>query len=402
MEDPIPKFYAGVDTHKDQHALCVLDSHANIVLESLFEAKASGYKAMSDALDRLGRIEIVAIEGTASYGAGLTQHLQKKGFCVKEALRPGKKPYCPDGKTDRLDAYFIAKLALFKEYGGDPKDTQGCSGELAVLLACRKSAVRESVALTNCALGLIVKAPESLRERFRGCKSKEIMEHLKRIRPSKDIPSALSASLRSLARRWSVATEEIERLTEDMSCILNENYAHLLSCPGVGVVAAAILVASAGDNPERFKSEAAFAKSAGVCPIPASSGKTARHRLNRQGDRQANYAIHMIATVRMRFDAKTKSYIAKRQSEGKTKKEAMRCLKRYICREIYRAILKDRNEPKGLLPLRKTRESLEITLEKAASDLKFDANKISRIERLKDRNIEFEKLYWRYLNSLKE
>ena len=385
----------------DMHALCVLDEHAHIVFEGRFAADDDGYAQIEGVLVNPDVCACVAIEGVTSYGYGIASYLKDLGFEVKEALRPGARPYNPGGKTDEIDAHSAARSAFLGSCPGAAKQMAGDAQRLSFLVSARDSAVKEATAISNAVQGLLVRAPHAIRERYRGMKPRKLMDALCRARPSASDAPEIMRSLKSLARRWKLAMEEEAELAEAMACILNASYADLLSAPGVGVVTAAVLVSHIGDNPARFSNDAQLARAFGAAPIPASSGKTTRHRLNRGGDRQANRAIHTIAINRIRSDERTKAYMDKKMSEGKTKREAIRCLKRFIVREIFSILCRDERGDTSQPPLRKVRTSLKITLKGAAEALGTKVASLSRIERSLERDLELEAQYWEWLWALK-
>lgn len=374
--------YAGVDTHKERHVVAVLEASTELAEEFDVAATAAGYRECSARLRGLG-VSTVAVEGCSSWGKGLAGRLAEDGFEVVEALRPGRRPFAQAEKTDASDAERAALCALFG-MGSEPKDASGAAGEVAAMLCARELAVADATALSNAALSQLDTAPEPLRARYRGMPAKAVMRALARSRPRPG--DALGLSLRSLARIWAACREEADALEAAMGAVLEASHPSLLSAFGVGTISAAKLVALAGDNPGRFGGEAAFARACGACPVPASSGKVARHRLSRGGDRRANSALHQIALSRMRHDERTRAYIERRMSERKTKREAVRCLVRYIAREVYRLIMADAEGAPAPAPapagtLRERRGALGLTLEQVAAPLGSYPAAISRLER---------------------
>jgi transposase len=188
----------------------------------------------------------------------------------------------------------------------------------------------------------LVTAPEELRQRLRELTTKELVAVAARLRPSKDLDNVETATkfaLRSVARRYQALSKEIAELDTQLDRLVSETAPELISLPAIGTDHAATLLLTVGDNPERLNSEASFASLCGVSPVEASSGKVVRHRLNRGGNRDANRALHLICVVRMRVDERTRRYVARRSAEGKSKQEIMRCLKRYVAREVYRVLV---------------------------------------------------------------
>jgi len=337
---------AGIDTHKDTHALCVVDELGRRVYAGEFPADAGGYAAIAEAIGDPARCAVVGVEGTASYGAGVCRHLRALGYEVVEVLRPKRPRRRPgEAKSDAADAERAALDALGGRGTSVPKSQDGWVEQVRALLAARQACVRACVSCSNSAKSMLVTAPEPLRERYRGMGAAELMRSLRGARPCAD-PAQRAAleALRALARVWREARAAAEGLEARIAELVAANAPALAGIFGCGPISAARLAVAAGDNPERIGSEAAFANLCGAAPVEASSGRTARHRLSRGGDRQANSALHQIAVVRLRHDERTREYAARRRSEGKSKKEVLRCLKRYIAREVFKALV----NPKGV------------------------------------------------------
>ena len=317
---------------------------------------------------------VVGVEGTASYGAGLTRRLVELGYNVVEVLRPKRDKVRPgEGKSDPLDAERAARKAASGRGCSVPKSQDGWVEAVRQLYVARRLAVATSTSCVACAKSMLTTAPSALRERFRGReRPKDLMPLLARGRKAGDaLEESVLASLRSVAAVWKEARSQVESLDERIRALLEANAPALLGVEGCGTTTAAALVVAAGDNPGRLKGEAAFSMMCGASPIPASSGKTDRHRLNRGGNRQANWALYEIAIKRMAYDERTRRYVARRTSEGKSRREAVRCLKRYIAREVYH-VLMDPN-PDGAAPegpeLAKMRKAMRVTQKKAAAEL---------------------------------
>ena len=385
------KLYVGVDTHKHFHAVCVLDETGKTVCEQTYEASAVGYKSLEKDLRGLGEVVRVAIEGTSCYGRGLCEYLLNRNFDVYEALSPGKRPYSPDGKTDAIDALAAARLAFWDQCPGMPKTHSGHSEDLALLCSARDSAIKEMTSVGNAVQGLIVKAKDHLKDKLSTLKGEPLMKSILKMRKSASEPELLA--LKSLAKRWMMAKEQAQILEKAMADIVNTHFAPLASACCVGTLCAAELVAIAGDNPERFGSEAGFAKSLGVSPIPASSGNTHHMRLNRRGSRQGNKVIHRIAIVRLSNDKRTQDYVAKKMAEGKTKKDAIRCLKRFIAREIYGLLLQCSKTTYPLPDLKAMRKQCKLTQVQVAALLKTSYSKLSLLERGLIRDLDLEARY---------
>lgn len=223
---------------------------------------------------------------------------------------------------------------------------------IRTLRVVRRSAVKDRTQTINQIRTLIITAPGEVRERLRALAPAELIKHLARSRPgakTSDPACAVKVALRRLARRYQYLTAEISDADAELKALMTEAAPELVALPGVGVETAAQLLITAGDNPERLTSEASFAHLCAVAPVPASSGRTNRHRLNRGGDRRANHALHMIALVRMRYDKRTQDYVARRTAEGMSKKDILRCLKRFIAREVYKYLTRPHTTRKPLL-----------------------------------------------------
>lgn len=267
--------------------------------------------------------------------------LTAAGITVMDVDRPDRRTRRMKGKSDPIDAYAAATAVLSGRATGIPKSRDGVVEAVRVLRIARRSAVKARTQAMNQIRGLLVSAPAMLREQVAGLDRAALIRTLARLRPGGDLSRPLAAtrgSLRRLARRLQALDAEITELDAEIGPLVKQAAPQLLELFGVGPETAGQLLASAGDNPERMRSEAAFAHLAGVAPIPASSGRTHRHRLNRGGDRAANNALHTIVLTRMRFDERTRAYVERRTKEGLNKKDIMRCLKRFVAREVYRAL----------------------------------------------------------------
>jgi transposase len=334
-------YVVGVDTHRDEHVLAVMAAPAGaVVARQAVAANARGYRETLRFAERYAPgSRAGAIEGTGSYGAGLARYLVGRGETVLEigrTPRPGRRLH---GKDDSLDAARIARAALASETLALPR-----SGErreaLRLLLAARRSAVdvrREALAQLR---GVIVTAPNRLREELRRLPVGRLLTRCSRLRRSSSASAdelATRLVLRSLARRIEAATLEAAELERDLLAHVRALAPPLLDEPGVGPIVAAQLIV-AWSHHGRLRSEAAFARLAGVAPVPASSGQTVRHRLSRGGDRQLNRALHTIVLHRRQHDPATQDSIARRIAEGKSRRDATRLLKRYLARHLYRVL----------------------------------------------------------------
>lgn len=377
---------AGIDTHKDVHVLCLLDGFGRKTFSGSFPADAKGYNELAAAIGDPSQCIVVGIEGTSTYGAGLTRRLEELGYDVVEVLRPKRKRRPGQNKNDVADAERAARDAIAGNGAGVPKSKDGWVEQVRYLTAARSIAVKTSTACSNSAQGLLGSAPEEIRSKFAKMDTEAMMVALTRKRQGKDpIEAALYASLRILAGMWVEAKRNAKSLEIQIEKIMQENAPALLEINGCGALCAAELAIAAGDNPDRMGSDAAFAALCGTSPVEASSGKVIRHRLNRGGNRRANCALYRIATARMRDDERTKAYVEKKTAEGKSKKEIKRCLKRYIAREVYKALLNPTEsrlpEPPDGSELKKLRKSLGLTQADVAKMLLTTATNIGSIER---------------------
>ena len=305
-----------------------------------FAATAAGYQKLLGWLEGFGTLELVGVEGTGSYGAGLTRHLLGSQIAVVEVDRPNRQRRRRTGKSDPHDAVAAARAAQGGEATGSAKTRDGNVEAMRVLRVARSSARRSRTQAINKMRSLISTAPEELRAELRDLSIYEVLTVASAFRHTgrADVTTVTKLTLRTLARPAVSLEEEVKEIDRLLKTLVAETAPELNAIDGVGTdVASAILVA-AGDNPERLKSESTFAKLCGVSPLDASSGKQERHRLNRSGDRQANSALWHIVFTRMVNDPRTKHYIERRMKEGRSKKEAIRCLKRYAAREVFAAL----------------------------------------------------------------
>ena len=282
------------------------------------------------------------VEGTGAYGAGLARHLRRAGCTVIEINRPNRQTRHARGKSDPIDADAAARAVLSGEASSVPKSDEDRVSMIRTLRVARRSAVQSTTQISNQVKGLIVTAPAELREQLRLLSGHDLIETLAGLRPgSITTPTAAAKmALRVLARRHQHLGDEIATLNVELERLTQEVAPELCALKGVGPDVAGALLVAAGDNPERLRSEASFAHLCGVAPLPASSGKTTgRHRLNRGGNRQANNALWRIVIGRLRWHQPTKDYVARRTAEGLSKKEIIRCLKRYVAREVFRLIV---------------------------------------------------------------
>jgi transposase len=345
----------GVDTHLDFHVAVALDHLGRRLGELSVPTTPKGYQRLLRWAEGFGPLGCAGVEGTSSYGAGLTRHLRTRGIEVLEVERPKHRRRSLRRnlqKSDPSDAEAAARTVLAGEASGVPKSADGCVEMIRTLRAARRSAMKARTQAANQLQALRVTAPEQLRRRLRGLSTKELVRVAARFRlagdPS-DVPAATKFALRSVARRYETLSTEIAELDAHLGRLVEQAAPELVALPGIGTDNAATLLIVAGDNPQRLASEASFANLCGVSPVEASSGKVVRHRLNRGGNREANRALYMTCLARMRRDRRTKEYVARRTAEGKSKREIIRCLKRYLAREVYGVLISclARSSPTG-------------------------------------------------------
>lgn len=391
---PATQFYVGVDTHADTHTVAALDGVGRVLWTNTYPATSVGYQTVVAHLEGLGSAEemLVGVEGTNSYGAGLTRALQGSGFEVFEVLRPTRQVRRMDGKSDPIDAVEAARALISGRGVSVPKSGAGVAESLRFLNVARNQHVSAISALSNAVLSLLVTASAQIREEYEARTTGATLQKLRNCRPGRldaaSVDFFVLTSLKTMAKTHWDLSQAATKLEERMHALLETHYPALLNLYGVGTVTAAALVTAAGDNPHRIRSEAAFAKMCGACPIPASSGKTNRHRLNRGGNRQANKALHRIAIVRLGNHEPTIEYAARQTECGKTKKEILRQLKRALCRPIYRALV-DPHRAAQLSKetahldgkhLRKMRAEKGLTQKQVAQALDTHHTQISKIE----------------------
>ncbi len=331
----------GVDTHADQHVAAAIDQHGSLLGTRSCATTRAGYAALLAWAEEFGSIERVGIEGAGNYGAGLARWLRSRGLDVVEVDRPNRRMRHRRGKSDTVDAEAAARAVHAGTATGRPKAGDGRVEAIRVLRVARRSALKARTQAAQQLRALVVTAPDALRAQLRSLSLATLVETAARFRspaPPQTPEAATKLALRSIARRYQTLSEEIAALDEQLDQLVRAAAPSLVAIKGVGTDTAGALLVAAGDNPDRLHSEAAFAHLCGVAPLPASSGKTQRHRLSRGGNRDANRALYLLAIGRLGWDDRTRAYADRRTREGKTKAEIIRCLKRYIAREIYRAL----------------------------------------------------------------
>lgn len=341
----VPTIVIGVDTHKDKHVAVALDGQGTTLGCRSIKADTGGYLELEQWALSFGKIKAFGVEGTGSYGAGLSRLLLARGHRVIEVSRPNRVIRARHGKNDHFDAEGAARSVLNGQATAVPKPHDGTVEMIRQIKIVRDTAVKSRSQAMVTLKSLIINAPAALREKLGKCRGKMALIRLIaafRISREGTLLSSTKTAMRSLARRWLALHDEIAALDRDLDPLVQSKAAGLQAAHGIATMTIADMLILVGDDPARIKSEAALARLCGVCPIPASSGRTNRFRLNRGGNRQANAALYRVAIVRMRTHPPTLEYVVKRTADGKTRGEIIRCLKRYIVREIFNALCRTR------------------------------------------------------------
>jgi transposase len=335
----------GVDTHGRTHHAAVLDAQGRLLGDREFPADHGGYRQLLSWLGHHGQVGAVGVEGTGSYGAGLAGYLGDQQVKVVEVDRPDRRTRRQRGRSDPIDAEAAARAVLAGTATAVPKRRDGIVEAIRVLRTARSGAVKARTAAINQLKALLVTAPASLREALDGRSTPALVGACARLRPDQtvlaDPAQATKAALQAVAQRIQLLEAEIDLADQRLAALVGRAAPRLLQLLAIGNDHAGQLLITAGQHPERLRGEAAFAHLCGVAPIPASSGKVRRYRLHRGGDRDANRALHLAVVVRMRFCPRTRAYVERRTKEGLSKPEIMRCIKRYLAREVYHALVAD-------------------------------------------------------------
>lgn len=342
IPDPLRRrIVVGVDTHKHAHVAVALDQVGAVIGKITIPVDRAGYAQLQQWATELGEQAEFGIEGTGSYGAGLTSFLRRHGHLVLEVNRPDRRIRYLQGKNDTIDAETAARAVLTGAVTAVPKTADGTVEMIRQIKIAKDTAVKARSQAIIALKTIVVNAPAELREELEPLNDRELLQRCREFRyESMDAPvDAARYTLRALAERYRALDHEARLHDRVLTTLTDRAAPALTSRFGIAEDSAAELLLVVGDNPERIRSEAALAKLCGACPVPASSGKTSRHRLNRGGHRQANAALHRILIVRMRFHEPTIAYVTRRTTEGKNKKEILRCLKRLLIREIYQIIV---------------------------------------------------------------
>jgi transposase len=339
----IDEVILGVDTHLNLHVGALISNSGQFLGTLSVTTDAAGYLELITWARSFGPLYRAGVEGTGTYGAGLVRALREHKVQVLEVNRPDRARRRSRGKSDPTDAENAARAVLSGIATAVPKEQTGAAEAMRSVSVTRRSAVKAQTQAINQLRALLISAPSEIRQRLWKERTSDCVMGCSRLRSLGSTPllQMLTATLVLLAKRWLALKEEIKTLDAMLESLTTQYAPRLRGRFGVGPQTAAVLVAVAGDNPERLKSESSLAALCGVSPLQASSGKTVRHRLNRGGDRSANNALWTIAMVRMRSDPRTRAYVERRTKEGMSRKEIHRCLKRYVVREVYPLILED-------------------------------------------------------------
>jgi transposase len=337
----------GVDTHKHFHAAAVLDERGALLGTATFDADSAGYRALIAWAGQFGLPRRFGIEGTGSYGRGLASAVRRAGHDVIEVMRPNRQDRHRRGKSDLFDAENAARAVLAGTAAAIPKNAEGVVEMIRHIKIAKDAAVKARTAAMQSLKAVLVTAPAELRQALEPLPNMALIRRCAALRPGEltSVSDAVKHTLRAIAQRWLILNDEISGHEKLLGTFVDRLAPELTAAFGIGPDHASELLLALGDNAERLDSEAAFAKLCGACPIPASSGNTLRYRLNRGGNRRANAALHGIVVVRMKYHEPTRAYVARRITEGKTKPEIMRCLKRHITREIWSRTKHLRRQP---------------------------------------------------------
>lgn len=399
-DDGSGQVYGGVDTHEDSIHVAVISVGGRDVEDREFPTTPAGYRRSLAFIASHGEPVAVGIEGSSSYGTGIATAAIEQGLAVVEVIRPERAERRRLGKSDPVDAYQAARAALGGHRVAPVKDAAAIEG-IRALHNVRRSAMKARTAAMRQIHTQLITAPVPIREKYRDMGSEKRLTVLARMQvPASRTPleRAVLLALKTLAMRCNDLHREHERLGLELDQLVTAANPGLRAAYGVGPDTAAQLLLTAGGNPDRLRSEAAFAALCGVSPVPASSGKIVRHRLSRGGDRGANGALYRIALVRMSSDPRTKSYAARQREAGLSNKEILRKLKRAIAREVFRYLATPVTTP-GVADLRPLRQSKNITLTTAANHLSVWPSLISRLERGRQRNDQLAHNYRKWLQA---
>jgi transposase len=333
----------GVDTHDEVHVAAACDELGALLGTQSFPTTAAGYRALLAFLSSFGPVQVIGVEGTGSYGAGLARHLAEQEVPVIEVNRPNRQVRRAHGKSDVVDAIAAARAVISEQAAVTPKAHNGNVEALRALQVVHRSANKARTQALNQMHALIVTAAEPVRGQLRDLHRRQLMATCAGYRPGDrdDVVAITKLALRELATRIGDLDAQINRVAVRRRRLLDSTAPRLMAITGVGPDTAATLLMVAGDNPDRLRKEQSYAALLGANPIEASSGKIKRHRLNHGGDRVGNSALWRIVMVRMATQSATRAYVERRTQEGMSKPEIIRCLKRYVAREVFNALPRD-------------------------------------------------------------
>ncbi len=330
----------GVDTHADVHVAAAVDHNGGLLGIESFDADQAGFEELLGWLVGFGPVEQVGVEGTGSWGVGLSRFLADHDVTVVEVDRPNRQKRRKEGKSDPTDAVAAARAAISGEASVTPKSRNGPVEQIRVLMVARRSAREQRIQTLNQLRHLVFTAPEEIRVRYKDRPKTGLVKEAANMRPNQGSDPVIYTTnlmIRNLARRIQVFNAEMREIDGMLTALVQQTAPSLLALYGAGTDTAASLLVAAGDNPDRIRSEGSWAHLCGTTPLPANSGKvTTRYRLNRGGDRQANAALYRIVLTRMSSDPETRRYVTRRRDEGLNTAEIMRCLKRYVSRQTYK------------------------------------------------------------------
>ncbi|MFI9367070.1 IS110 family transposase [Kitasatospora sp. NPDC053057] len=331
----------GVDTHKDAHVAAVLTPLGAVLATEAFPASSAGYRELLDWAQSFGTLTRAGVEGTGSYGAALTRHLLSRDVQVFDVNRPDKAAQRQQGKTDTVDAQAAARAVISGRATARAKSGDGPVQIARMYKLAKDSAIKARTQAVNQLKAVLVSADPGLREQLTPMTNPVLIRTCAALASDPDylgrddVLDATLITLQLLAERIQQLTAQIDGLKKRLAALVQSHAPQLLERVGIGPDSAITLLITAGDNPERLTDEASFAALCGASPVERSSGKQQRRRLNRGGDRQANAALYRIVQSRLRWDSRTQEYLKRRTGEGKTRREVIRCLKRYVAREVF-------------------------------------------------------------------
>lgn len=398
-EDDLDRIVGGVDTHADTIHVAALTAIGLQLGDQEFPTTPMGYQRALEFLSAFGAIEVIGIEGTSSYGAGITRAALAQGHAVLEVVRPDRAERRRLGKSDPIDAYQAARAAI-AHHRTSPAKNPSLEG-IRALHNARRSATKARTAAIAQMHQILVTSPDEIREKYRGLRREQLVRAVSRSRPTtKTDPNhrAVMTALRALAERCTQLQAQHAAMGKDLDHLVTATNPSLRAVHGIGPDTAAQLLLTAGGNPQRLRNEASFAALCGVAPVPASSGKTTRHRLCRGGDRGANNALYRIALVRMSHDQRTKEFITRQRQAGRSTAEAIRILKRGIAREVFRQLTRPATVP-TVDDLRPLRQSKNLTITAAAHHFGIWPAVISEIERGTRRDDQLANAYRQWLHA---